>query len=444
MDASVAPQIIEHLKDVGKQVGILDQLALVLAFSLPAGLLATRFKLPAIVGFLAAGALLGPHTPGFIADVHLAEKLGEIGVIFLMFGVGLHFSVKDLISVRNVAIPGAIGQSLVATVVTIGVAKMFGWPFGTGLVLGLTLSVASTVVLVRALAEEGELESIAGHVAIGWLVVEDLFSALVLVMLPIMAVSLGGKIGLPPAHDTLAEALFKEGDSMLGFAARSVGISSSPFSLVVITLVNVVALAALLPLIRRITNWLFAGVDRTHSAELLTLAVVCVALVVSFGSMAIFGVSLALGAFFGGILVAGSPIGHRLGEDIRPFRDLFGVIFFASVGMLFDPMTLVRMPVQVVVIVIVIMVVKPLAAAAMARMLGQSMATSILIAAGLSQIGEFSFILATLGKSLSLIPDSAYQLVITGAIISIALNRVVFRAGRRLMPAARLGFAPAS
>src|SRR4051812_7267535 len=426
IDPTVPNQVAAHFKEVGHQVGLLDQLALVLGFSVPMGLLATRLRLPAIVGFLAAGALLGPHTPGFIADVHLAEKLGEVGVIFLMFGVGLHFSVKDLMSVKGVAIPGAIVQSLIATVVTIGVARAFGWSYGAGLVLGLTLSVASTVVLVRALTEEGEMESDAGRIAVGWLVVEDLFSALVLVMLPILAVSLGGKAPLPAVHDTLAEALFKEGDSLLGFAARSLGVSASPISLVILTLINVALLAALLPVVRIGTNALFAAVDRAKSSELFTLVVVGVALIVAFGSMAVFGVSIALGAFFGGIIVAGSPLAHKISEDIRPFKDLFGVIFFAAVGMLFDPRTLVQMPMHVLTIVFVIMVVKPLVAAGLARAFGQSMQTSVVIAAGLSQVGEFSFILATLGKSLGLIPDAAYQLVITGAIISIALNRVVF------------------
>lgn len=435
MDASAAPQVIEHFKEVGQQVGLLDQLALVLGFSLPLGWLATRLKLPAIVGFLAAGALLGPHTPGFIADVHLAEKLGEIGVIFLMFGVGLHFSIKDLISVKNIAIPGAIVQSLIATVVTMAIASTFGWSLGAGLVLGLTLSVASTVVLVRALTEEGELSSDAGRIAVGWLVVEDLFSALVLVMLPILAVSLGGNAPLPAVHDSLAEALFKEGDSVLGFAARRVGIGSSPLTLVVLTLINVGLLGVLLTLVRSVTNAVFAAVERTKSTELFTIAVVGVALVVAFGSMAIFGVSIALGAFFGGILVAGSPLGHQIAEDVRPFRDLFGVIFFAAVGMLFDPYTLVRMPMHLLAVLFVIMIVKPVVAAGLARAFGQSMQTSVVIAAGLSQIGEFSFILATLGKSLGLIPDAAYQLVITGAIISIALNRVVFRSGRRMVTA---------
>src|SRR5262245_31687241 len=214
IEPAATGQFVEHLKDVGEQVGILDQLALVLGVSLPMGMLATRLRLPAIVGFLAAGAILGPYTPGFIADVHLAEKLGEIGVIFLMFGVGLHFSVKDLLSVKNVAIPGAIVQSLVATAVTIVIAQAFHWPFGAGLVLGLTLSVASTVVLVRALTEEGEMSSNAGKIAVGWLVVEDLFSALILVLLPILAVSLGGNAPTVYQHDTLADALFKEGDSV--------------------------------------------------------------------------------------------------------------------------------------------------------------------------------------------------------------------------------------
>jgi CPA2 family monovalent cation:H+ antiporter-2 len=430
IDPTVPEQLAEHMKNVGDQVGLLDQLALVLAFALPAGLLALRLRLPAIVGFLAAGALLGPYTPGFIADVHLAEKLGEVGVIFLMFGVGLHFSVKDLMAVKHIAIPGAIVQSLVATAITILIAQAFHWPFGAGLVLGLTLSVASTVVLVRALTEEGELESNAGRIAVGWLVVEDLFSAMILVLLPILAVSLGGRAPLAAEHDLLAEALFKEGDSVIGFLSRRAGFQSTPLVLVSLTLLNVGLLAAALAPIRAAVNWLLDAVKRSESEEMFTLATVAVALVVAFGSMAVFGVSVALGAFCGGVVVANSPLAHHVAEDVRPFKDLFGVIFFAAVGMLFNPHTLIDMPAHVVAIVLVIMVVKPVVAAGLARTFGQSMQTSVVIGAGLSQVGEFSFILATLGKSLGLIPDAAYQLVITGAIISIALNRVVFRIGR--------------
>jgi CPA2 family monovalent cation:H+ antiporter-2 len=442
IDPVSSAQLGEHLKDVGEQVGILDELALVLGVSLPLGMLAARLRLPAIVGFLAAGVILGPHVPYLIADVHLAEKLGEIGVIFLMFGVGLHFSVKDLLAVKRIAVPGAIVQSLVATAGTMVIAQAFRWPLGAGLVLGLSLSVASTVVLVRALTEQGELESSAGKIAVGWLVVEDLFSALILVLLPILAVSLGGN---PPdvyQHDTLRDALFKEGDSVLAYLARHAGFTATPLTLVVLTLLNVGLLAAAMPWIRRATAGLFAGIERTGSSELFTLTAVSVALVIAFGSMALFGVSIALGAFAGGVVVAAAPQAHRIAEDLRPFKDLFGVVFFAAVGMLFNPHTLVEMPLHVLAVVGVIMVVKPAVAAGLARAFGQSAQTSMVIAAGLSQIGEFSFILATLGRSLGLIPDAAYQLVITGAIISIALNRLMFGVGRRMVPSSAVNYAP--
>jgi CPA2 family monovalent cation:H+ antiporter-2 len=424
---------MEQAAHTSEALGLMDELTVVLVVGLIGGLLAMRFRLPPIVGFLAAGVMLGPHTPGFVANTHQAEQLGEIGVAFLMFGVGLHFSIRDLITVRNIAVPGAVVQSVLATALTIGVVALFGWTIGAGLVLGLALSVASTVVLVRALMSRNKLDSDAGRIAVGWLVVEDLFSALVLVLLPVLAVSLGGT---PPAsriEDSLTAALMDKSDSILGFAARQVGVGDGVGALVAITLVNVAVVVALLPLARRGVNWLLEDIDRSGSEEMLTLAAVVIALVISVGMVIVFGLSVALGAFFAGIIVSGSRLSHRVAEDIRPLRDLFGVLFFTSVGMLFDPMTPFREPIQVVAVVLIIVLAKPVIAAAIALVLHQSRDTALTIGAGLAQIGEFSFILGTLGRVVGLLPDEAYQLIITGAIISIAVNPLAFRAAQAVL-----------
>jgi CPA2 family monovalent cation:H+ antiporter-2 len=437
------PDVIAEIQDVGHDVatqlahvdaslGLMDELSLALAFGLVGGLLAMRLKLPPIVGFLLAGIAMSPYTPGHVADVHTAEQLGEIGVAFLMFGVGLHFSVKDLIAVRNIAIPGAILQSVLATAITIVATTFFGWSIGAGIVLGLALSVASTVVLVRALMARNVLESVAGKIGIGWLVVEDLFSALVLVLLPVLAVSLGGSAADRAGHETLMGALFNKTDSVLAFSVRQTGVPESVPVLIGITALNMAVLIGFMPLLRRMTSWLLGYVKASGSDEMLTLAAVMMALFVSFGMNAIFGVSVALGAFFAGIVVSASPLAHEVTEDVRPLRNLFGVIFFASVGMLLDPMTFVRMPLHVLAVVLIIVVAKPIIAAGIALVLRQSSVTAITIGAGLAQIGEFSFILGTLGRTLGLLPDEAYQLIIAGAIISIALNPVVFLVGDRI------------
>lgn len=423
----VGQEIIEQVAHADHALGLMDELALVLAFGLIGGLVAMRLRLPAIVGFLLAGIAMSAYTPGYIADVHTAEQLGEIGVAFLMFGVGLHFSVKDLLAVRNVAIPGAIIQSILATALTIGATTLFGWSLGAGIVLGLALSVASTVVLVRALMARNVLESMAGKIGVGWLVVEDLFSALVLVLLPVLAVSLGGVAAHRAAQETVTDVLFDKTDSVLAFSIRQAGVSDTVPVLIGITAINMAVLIGVLPLLRRGVSWLFDYIDRNGSDEMLTLAAVVVALFVSFGMNAVFGVSVALGAFFSGIVVAGSRLAHQVNDEVRPLRNLFGVLFFASVGMLFDPMTLVRMPLHVLAVVFIIVVAKPVIAAAVALMFGQSRATALTVGAGLAQIGEFSFILGSLGRTLGLLPDDAYQLIISGAIISIALNTMVFR-----------------
>jgi len=436
---TIGHDIAEAAIHADEALGLMDELTITLAIGLIGGLLAPKLKLPTIVGFLAAGVLLGPHTPVLSADLHTAEQLGEIGVAFLMFGVGLHFSLKDLIAVRNVAIPGAILQSLLATALTIGVMAFFGWSFGAGLVLGLALSVASTVVLVRALMSRNALDSDAGRIAVGWLVVEDLFSALVLVLLPVLAVSLGGKPPAERVEDSLTAALLDKSDSALGYVARQLGAGDSVLALVGITLLNVAIVVALLPVGRRVVGWLLEDIDRSESDELLTLAAVVVTLVVSVGMTVVFGLSVALGAFFAGLIVSASPLAHRVAEEIRPLRDLFGVLFFTSVGMLFDPLAPFRTPFQVLAVLLIILVAKPVIAAAIARMFHQSDQTALTIGAGLGQIGEFSFILATLGRTVGLLPDAAYQLIITGAIVSIAVNplefRIMQRIGQRRLPA---------
>jgi CPA2 family monovalent cation:H+ antiporter-2 len=424
---------LDQIAHAGGDLGLMVEVSLALAFGLAGGLVAIRLRLPPIVGFLLAGIVLSPHTPIHQADVHTAEQLGEIGVAFLMFGVGMHFSLRDLMDVRLIAIPGAIVQSILSTILTIGIALLFGWSLGAGLVLGLALSVASTVVLVRALTSRDLLASDAGRVAIGWLVVEDLLAALVLVLLPILAVSLGGSAAAPlPESYSLIDAFFSRTDSLLAYAAREAGIPETSPTLVAVTLLNLALICALLPVLRRFVAWLLDYVDRTGSDEMLTLAGVVVALSVSFGIAIACGMSIALTAFFAGIVVAASPHAHRVSEDLRPLRNLFGVLFFASVGMLLDPMTLVREPLKVLVVVLIIVLAKPAIAATTALLLRQPPAMAHTIGAGLGQIGEFSFILGTLGRSLGLLTDEAYQLIIAGAILSIALNPVIFRLSEKL------------
>jgi CPA2 family monovalent cation:H+ antiporter-2 len=442
MDGHVG-ELGEELAHVSRALGLMDEIALVLIFSLAGGLLAARLLLPALIGFLSAGIFLGPSVPGFIEDVHTAEQLGEIGVVLLMFGVGLHFSLRDLAAVRNVAIPGAIVQSLLATGVTLAIVLSLGWSLGAGLVLGLALSVASTVVLVRALLAINALNTNAGRVAIGWLVVEDLFSAFVLVLLPILATMLGGKVISRGPEDTLKLVLVTEGDSILAFAIRMLGIPESVLSLVLITLANVVMLVAfVLVAAKYLIPRLLDAIEATGSEELRTLGAVAVALFVAFATRAVFGLSVAIGAFFAGIAVGSARQSHTISEDVRPSRDLFGVIFFASVGMLFDPTAPLQMPLLVLAVLAVILVVKPLAAGGIALLFRQPWETALTVAPGLAQIGEFSFILATLGRATGLLPAEGYQLVITGSIISIALNPVAFRVADAI-GARRLALRPA-
>jgi monovalent cation:H+ antiporter-2, CPA2 family len=374
------------------------------------GLLATRFRLPPILGYLLAGVAVGPFTPGFVADAGLASQLAELGVILLMFGVGLHFSIADLLAVRRIAIPGAIAQIAVATILGAAVSHLWGWPWGTGLVFGLALSVASTVVLLRALGDRGILDSTNGRIAVGWLIVEDLVTVLALVLLPALAPALGAAA---TAHAGTASLVAQ--DSLLATLA--------------LTLFKVATfVAVMLVLGRRVVPWLLGRVVRTGSRELFTLAVLAIALGIAVGAAAVFGVSFALGAFFAGVIVSESDFSHEAATNALPLQDAFAVLFFVSVGMLFDPLILLRAPLQVLTVVLIVMVGNPVTAFALVLGFRYPLNTALTVAAGVAQIGEFSFILAALGVSLGLLPPAAQSLVVAGALISITLNPFVFRA----------------
>lgn len=383
-------------------ISLITTIAAALGFGLIFGMIAVRLKLPALVGYLAAGIFIGPATPGFVADTVLAGQLAEIGVMLLMFGVGLHFSLDDLLEVRRIALPGALLQIGVATALGMGMAHLWGWSIGGGLVFGLALSVASTVVLLRALEERGILDSLNGRIAVGWLVVEDLVTVLILVLLPPLSGWLGGT-------DT--------------------GAGKNLFATLAITLGQVAAFIVFMLVVgRKFFPWILWQVARTGSRELFTLCVVAAAVGIAYGSTKFFGVSFALGAFFAGMVLRESELSHRAAEESLPLRDAFSVLFFVSVGMLFDPMVLVEHPVQVISVVAVIVLGKSLAAFLLVLMLRYPLNTALTVSASLAQIGEFSFILAALGLSLGLLPPEAQSLILAGAIISIALNPLIFQA----------------
>ncbi|MET0742268.1 MAG: YbaL family putative K(+) efflux transporter [Microvirga sp.] len=370
---------------------------LVLAFIL--GALAHRIKISPLVGYLLAGVLVGPFTPGYVADQGLANELAEIGVILLMFGVGLHFSLKDLLSVKAIAVPGAIVQIAVATLLGLGLAIVLGWDIPAGIVFGLALSVASTVVLLRALQERRLVETERGRIAVGWLIVEDLAMVLALVL-------------LPPVADLMKTS------------------ASDPLALLMplaITLGKVVAFVALMLVVgRRLIPWVLHYVAHTGSRELFRLSVLAVALGVAYGAALLFGVSFALGAFFAGMMMSESELSHRAASESLPLRDAFAVLFFVSVGMLFDPTIIVREFGPVMATFLIIVVGKSLAALAIVRLFGHPKATILTIAASLAQIGEFSFILAGLGVDLAILPERGRDLILAGAILSILVNPLLF------------------
>jgi len=374
------------------------------------GALANRFRIPPLVGYLVAGVLVGPNTPGFVADAGLANELAEIGVILLMFGVGLHFSLKDLLSVRAIAIPGAVVQIGFATALGAGLSWLLGWSMGAGLVFGLALSVASTVVLLRALQERRLIETERGRIAVGWLIVEDLAMVLALVLLPALAGVLGGQ----PQVDDHA--------SLLSLPA-SYGI----WGVVGVTLAKVAAFVVVMLVVgRRVIPWILHYVAHTGSRELFRLAVLAIALGVAFGAAKLFGVSLALGAFFAGMIMSESELSHRAAEESLPLRDAFSVLFFVSVGMLFDPFSLISNGWPILATLAIIVIGKSIAAFIIVIAFRYPIATALMISASLAQIGEFSFILAELGVGLKLLPEQGRDLILAGAILSILLNPLMF------------------
>nr|WP_222857407.1 cation:proton antiporter [Rhizobium herbae] len=378
------------------------------------GYLADRLRLPPLVGYLVAGVLIGPFTPGLNADSNLAAQLAEIGVILLMFGVGLHFSASDLIAVRGIAIPGAIGQIILATLLGMGLCTLWGWSLGAGLVFGLCVSVASTVVLLKALEERNLVNSPNGRVAIGWLIVEDLAMVLTLVLLPIVAEVLGD-----------------------GAAAHAAGAGGSSIALtILLTLVKLGAFAVLAVVLGpRLVPWLLTLVARTGSRELFTLTVLAIALGIAFGSATIFGVSFALGAFFAGVIMSESHLSHRAAADSLPLQNAFSVLFFVSVGMLFNPMVLIHQPLAVIAILALITCGKSLIAAGFVLLLRYPLSMALTVAASLAQIGEFSFIVAGLGVSLGLLSQEGHDLILAGAILSITLNPLMFGVAAKLKAA---------
>ncbi|MBB3103950.1 YbaL family putative K(+) efflux transporter [Azomonas macrocytogenes] len=385
-------------------VPLITTLATGFGLALIFGFTAEKLNIPALVGYLLAGITLGPFTPGFVADVHLASQLAEIGVMLLMFGVGLHFSLDDLLAVKKIALPGAVVQMGLATLLGMWLAMTWwDWNMGAALVFGLSLSCASTVVLLKALEARNLLDSINGKIAVGWLVVEDLATVLVLVLLPSLASVLGGV-----AVEETTEPLWLT----LGQ-----------------TLLQVAAFIALMLIVgRRVLPWMLLQIARTGSRELFTLSVIATAISIAYGAAALFSVSFALGAFFAGTVMRESNLSHRAAEESLPLRDAFAVLFFVSVGMLFDPHILLEKPLSVVAVIAIIIIGKAIAAAVLVILFRYPLNTALTVSASLAQIGEFSFILAGLGISLGLMPQEGLSLILAGALISIALNPLLFKA----------------
>jgi len=392
---------------------------LVLAFIL--GAIANRLRLPPLVGYLVAGVLAGPHTPGFVADQSLAPELAEIGVILLMFGVGLHFSLKDLLSVRGIAVPGAVVQIGFATLLGWGLGALMGWPTGGSLVFGLALSVASTVVLLKALQERRLVETERGRIAVGWLIVEDLAMVLALVLIPAAASITGDGHG---PVEPLSAGL-----------NRLLGLDLGVGGIIAMTLVKVALFVALMLVFgRKLIPWTMHRIAHTGSRELFRLGVLAIALGVAFGASKLFGVSLALGAFFAGMVLAESELSHRAAQESLPLRDAFAVLFFVSVGMLFDPNILIEQPLPVLATVFIIVIGKSVAAFLIVLLFRKPVSTALTISASLGQIGEFSFILAALGVDLGLLPEEGRDLILAGAIISIIINPLLFFVCDRIRP----------
>lgn len=386
-------------------VNLIILLAVGFGMALIFGYIAARLRLPPLIGYLIAGIIISPNTPGVVGDIQLANQLAELGVMFLMFGVGMHFSLSDLLQVRRIALPGAILQIAVATLLGMVVSMFWGWSFGSALIFGLSLSCASTVVLLKALGDRGLLDSVNGKIAVGWLLVEDLVMVLALVLLPATAVLLGGHA--LPGTDT----------------------SQSIWITIGLTLLKVTGFIAFMLIIgKRLVPMIMQFVARLGSRELFTLTVVAAAVSIAYGSYAVFGVSMALGAFFAGMVVKESDFSHRAEEETLPLREIFAILFFVSVGMLFDPRILVEEPLHILAVVAIIMIGKTLAAMALVLFFRYPINTALTVGASLAQIGEFSFILATLGLALGLLTPEAQNLILAGALFSITLNSFIFSA----------------
>jgi len=384
------------------EIALISTIAVGLIYALVGGYIATRLHLPPLVGYLLAGIAEGPFTPGFVADAKLAPQLAEIGVILLMFGVGMHFSIRDLLAVRKVAVPGAIIQIAAAVALTCALGGLWGLSFGQSLVLGLALSVASTVVLLRALEAEGILKSEPGRIAIGWLIVEDLIMVIVLVLLPAFAASLGGQANHQAGNG-----------NDIGQLLLTLGIVLAKFAGFVLFMLLVG---------KRFLRWLLREVDSTNSRELFTLAVVGLAMGIGLGAAELLGLSFALGAFFAGVVVGESDHGHRAATELQPLQDAFTALFFVAVGMLFDPSILVRRPLEILMLVAIVLLGKPVAAFLIFLVCRYPLSTAVIVAASLAQIGEFSFMLGELGVALGLLTADGQSLIVAGALISIVLN----------------------
>lgn len=399
---------------------LITTIAVGLGLAFVFGLMAHRLRLPLIAGYLMAGVVIGPFTPGFVANQELAGELAELGVILLMFGVGLHFSPRDLLAVRAVAVPGALGQIAVALLAGLALAVGLGWGVGAGLVFGLSLSVASTVVMLRALQARGMVKEERGRIAVGWLIVEDLVMVVVLVLIPPLAGLMGG-VAIP-VEDGAAEV------ARLGIGPIG--------ATLLITAVKVCGFVGLMLVFgSKLIPWLLHYVAHTKQRELFRLSVLAIALGVAVGSATFFGVSFALGAFFAGMVMAGSSLSAQAMKDTLPLRDAFAVLFFVSVGMLFDPAVLWTQPLAVLAVVAIVVGVKAVTAYGLTRAMGHSQATALTLAASLAQIGEFSFILVAMGVDLAILPEAARDLVVAAALASILMNPLLFWMADRRMAA---------
>jgi len=384
------------------EITLISTIAVGLIYALVGGYIACRLHLPPLVGYLLAGIAEGPFTPGFVADAKLAPQLAEIGVILLMFGVGMHFSIRDLLAVRKVAVPGAIIQIAAAAALTCALGGLWGLSFGQSLVLGLALSVASTVVLLRALEAQGILRSEPGRIAIGWLIVEDLIMVIVLVLLPAFAASLGGQANHQAGNG-----------NDIGHLLLTLGTVLAKFAGFVLFMLLVG---------KRLLRWLLKEVDSTNSRELFTLVVVGMAIGIGLGAAELLGLSFALGAFFAGVVVGESDHSHRAATELQPLQDAFTALFFVAVGMLFDPSILVRRPLEILMLVAIIVLAKSAAAFLIVLVCRYPLSTAVIVAASLAQIGEFSFMLGELGVALGLLTADGQSLIVAGALISIVLN----------------------